>query len=71
MVAPAIIAALIGAGSSLIGKQMDKQTAEDQLPAELLAQLNPGQSLQGLETSFAIPGMQQPQSPGQRLLGGF
>lgn len=71
MVAPAILAALIGAGGSLLSKSIEQQGAEERLPAELLASLNPGQNLQTLESSFAIPGMQQVKSSGQRLLGGF
>lgn len=68
---PLTLSALIGLGTKLIGGQMDKQAAEEQAPRDLLASLNPGQNLQGLQSGFALPGMQQVQSPSQRLLGGF
>lgn len=68
---PLTLSALIGLGSNLLGKGIEQQGAEDRLPASLLASLNPGQNLQTLESSFAIPGMQQVKSPGQRILGGF
>ena len=68
---PLTISALIGLGSKLIGGQMDKNAAEEQAPIDMLNSLNPGQHLQGMETGFAIPGMQPAQSSGQRLLGGF
>lgn len=64
---PTIIAALIGAGTNLLGNQMRGDQAEEQAPLDLLKSLNPAQNLQSLQSGFAIPGMQ---NAGMQLLGG-
>lgn len=57
MVAPAIIAALIGAGASMIGDKMKTDAAKANAPLDALQDINPAQSLQGLQTDFDVPGM--------------
>lgn len=58
MVAPAIIAALIGAAGSIASSKMQGDAAKKLAPLEALQNINPAQSLQGLQTDFNVPGMQ-------------
>lgn len=61
MVAPALVAALpalIQAGTSLYGASKDKKAAEEENLLNMIGQANPGQNLQGLQSSFGMPNMQ-------------
>lgn len=59
MVAPAVLAALIGAAGQMGSSMINKKAAEEQAPLDMFKSLNPMQGMQGLNTGFAIPGMQQ------------
>jgi len=65
---PATISALISAGGSIGSSLINKSGKEEDQLAQLLASLNPGANLQGLESGFEIPGMKQ--GLGQQLIGG-
>ena len=67
---PMTISALIGLAGNLLGNKMKGDQA--QAPANMLANMNPAQSMQGLQNQFMVPGMQtiSQRSMGQQLLGG-
>lgn len=69
---PMTISALIGLAGNLLGNKMKGDQAEQQMPANMLANMNPAQSMQGLQSQFMVPGMQTmgSRSMGQQLLGG-
>ena len=67
---PEIWAAIIGAGTSILGNKMKGDQAKEMAPMDLLAKLNPGSALQNLPSGFQMPDMHEV-SPAQRLLGGM
>jgi hypothetical protein len=59
MVAPAVLAALIGAAGSIGSGLLNKGSQEEQAKIDMFNSLNPGQNMQAMNTGFSIPGMQQ------------
>lgn len=55
---PAIQKVLLQGGIGLIKNAQEKKQAEEKQLMEMLGQMNPAQSLQGLQSSFGMPNMQ-------------
>jgi hypothetical protein len=56
---PAIVAALIGAGGSIGSSMIDKEASGQKGTAGMFQSIDPMRYLQGLNSSFTIPGMQE------------
>jgi hypothetical protein len=58
MVAPAVLAALIGAAGSMGSSMIDKEASGQKGVTNMFQATDPMRYLQGLNSSFTIPGMQ-------------